>query len=231
MRPLLFIIFLIVGTTSTVFAQSTKVSGSDFKKNSIRVNPLSFVFQSINFQLERYINPFSSIQLGYTQVLDPMFFGESSWEGKIITAEYRYYFSVKRAAKELGQISARDKKIMVPSVISHKKRKKIKRTFIAPYLRYQDLFSDAGSTNGGPYLTEQFNTFGGGLIVGRVIELSNWLVLDYFIGINYQSGKDQLINAGGTTDWLNPQAPLRYKAPKAWFGWGPRAGISIGVQF
>ncbi len=212
-------------------AQATKTKHENFKKNSIRVGPMSFMFQTLDFKYERYINKHSSLQFGFIQVLDPSFIGESYWEGQIYTLEYRYFISVKVAEVKAKKVSDFEKKIAGSPLASSKKRRKIKRTFIAPYIRYQDLFIGGGIHNGVAYPIEQFNTFGGGVVIGRVIELSHWLVIDYYIGINYQSGKEQFINAGGTTDWLNSSAPSRYRAPKAWFGWGPRAGISIGVQF
>ncbi len=229
MKSLLVIVFLFY--SSIGLAQDAKPKNENFKKNSIRVGPMSFMFQSLDFKYERYLNTHSSLQFGLIQVLDPSFIGQSYWEGQIYTLEYRYFISVKVAEAKAKQFSERDKKIIGSSVLSGKKRKKVKRTFIAPYIRYQDLFIGGGIRNGVPYPIEQFNTFGGGVIIGRVIELSHWLVMDYYIGINYQSGKEQFINAGGTTDWLNSSVSSVYRAPKAWFGWGPRAGISIGVQF
>ncbi len=217
--------------SSVGFPQKVKSKNENLKKNSIRVGPLSVAFFSLDMKYERYLNTYSSLQIGLIQVFDPLFFGESSWSGQIYTLEYRYFISEKIKEEKAKEISDFDKKMLESDLTSSKKRRKVKRTFIAPYIRYQDLFIGGGVRNGVPYPIEYFNTFGGGLLIGRVIELSKNWVLDYYIGINYQTGKDQLINAGGTTDWLNPSAPSRYKAPKAWFGWGPRAGISIGVQF
>ena len=225
---------LIIGLCITSFVgqgQATNPYKKTANKNSIRVDPLSVIFFSLGVKYERYINKVNSVQLGVLFAFDPAFTGEEAWSGQIYTLEYRYFISEKVKLVQEANRTKLNHDFASSPLVSSKKRRKIKRTFIAPYLRYQDLYLSGFIRNGVIYEPVFFNTFGGGVIIGRVIEVSKWLVLDYYIGINYQTGKDKLYEIGGTTDWLSENPPYIYRAPKAWFGWGARAGISIGVQF
>ncbi len=204
------------------------------RPNSIKVDPLALPFQMFSIKYERLLKPNIGIQLGYAYVGGSDYLNSSrgtgtGWFGSIITGEFRYYYKEKYRTKKVTVTDSEYRKELrnnKSGVVKKKSKRKHSKTYMSPYIRYQTL-----EHNDFNNVKVPMNTFGGGFLVGKLVNLNEWLVLDYYIGINYQSGLQDLKNSGGSVDWLGNDRNADLFAPKAWFGWGPRAGISIGVQF
>lgn len=178
-KTCLFLITLYFAISTTLFAQSKSAASVD---NVVKINPLSFVVQTVSVFYERKIADNKSIQLGllYTG------FGVdgTDYSGFGITPEYRYYFSGDGA----------------PS-----------GWFLGPYVRYQnltlereysDFFSGTTTTSKDKYTLD---SFGGGVVIGRQWVFSSGVSLEFFLGPNYSGGtlKAKSTNSGNTTVDLN----------------------------
>lgn len=88
-----------------------------------------------------------------------------------------------------------------------------KGVYIAPFLRYQNFTLTDGGNKG------TFNSFGGGLIIGKQWIFKEKVALDIFIGPSYSSGSAKTTSGSGTFD------------TGVFDGFGIRTGLCLGFAF
>lgn len=225
---------LIICSLNSSFSQIEK--NFDNFKNTIKLDPLAIPFLTFGIKYERNLAETKSIQFGYLYVGGPDYLANlrssgTGWFGSIFTVEYRLFYKVKNRFKETTITESEYRNRLREEAKGSNSKKKWRHWssawYIAPYVRYQTL--DHVDFDGVIY---SINTFGGGGVIGKLIRFTERFSLDLYIGLNYQSGVQEFRNNGGSTEWFShPTGGADFYAPKAWFGWGPRLGASIGFSF
>jgi hypothetical protein len=87
--------------------------------------------------------------------------------------------------------------------------------YVAPFARFQNfkLTTDIDDSEG------KITTFGGGLIIGKQWIFKEKIVLDLFIGPQYNSGSAEVTSGSSSLDVGSAD------------GFGVRAGLSLGIAF
>lgn len=104
--------------------------------------------------------------------------------------------------------------MVTPEYRFYPKENALNGLYVAPYLRYQN-FNVKDNTDTGKY-----NSFGGGVVLGRQWVYSSGFTLDLFFGPSYNAGK---FKADDGSNDVNINASID--------GFGIRTGILIGFGF
>lgn len=91
-----------------------------------------------------------------------------------------------------------------------------KRSYFLPYLRYQNM----EYLGNGDIIKQK--EVGGGVCAGKVFYLTEWLVADLNLGLNFIPTSYKTIYTDGIVD---------VEAPITLYGLGPRIGLLIGISF
>ena len=168
----------------------------------LKINPLSLILSTYNFQLETVVSKHNCLQFGfaYTNFQDDLFDNEYNYQGYYITLEFRNYSFSKHLAPN--------------------------GFYTAPFLRLYNFNIDSydalqppGTFYSGAETIGQVVTFGGGLDIGFQHVFGNVFSLDMFVGLAdyFNISKNISIN--------NNPSNTTFTGPTV------RAGISIGIAF
>lgn len=147
-KPLLLFFVFALFSNSSIFAQ---------KQNLIKVNFLSPVVKTFNFQYEHAISEKKSLQLGifYTGYST----SGTSFSGFGITPEFRMYLAAGKIAPE--------------------------GFYLAPFIRYQSFTLKATEDFSGTEAKATMSAFRPGFIVGYQWLFSDIVSLEFFLGPSY----------------------------------------------
>lgn len=233
MKKLLFILFIAAGLVSD--AQNNSLP--PIKKNAIKFNLVSPIFNTINLSYQRMLTPYKSLQVtaAYTNFDDfkeDHSIDKNSVKGLNLTADYRINFS------GYG----------------------LNGWYISPFARYLNYSKDSYKESiGYDYsydLQEKssYQSIGVGLLVGKQFIIKNTITIDLFAGpsfsflvnqnrkINYNvssSGNNYYYESFYYDDYRNAnvidenlRSYLGDVIPNNYLrGYGIRAGINIGFAF
>ena len=169
------------------------------QNNIFKINILSPVVSTGSVFYERTIADDKSLQLGlfYTGFS----VGDTKFSGFGVTPEFRKYLSSSKQAPE--------------------------GFYLAPFLRYQSFnleteYSNDWSSDSRTTTAEAtYNTFGGGLLIGKQWVFIDRIVLDTFFGPSYNAGN---IKAKDGADEETFETG-------AFGGFGIRTGVALGIKF
>nr|WP_276901522.1 DUF3575 domain-containing protein [Pedobacter kyonggii] len=103
---------------------------------------------------------------------------------------------------------------ITPEVRFYLKQKAISGLYAAPFLRYQDYTVTDGTDKG------NYNSFGGGALIGRQWVYGSGFVLDIFFGPSYNNGSYKATQGNNEPDIKGGIE-----------GFGLRTGIALGFGF
>ena len=168
------------------------------QSNVFKINILSPVVSTGSVFYERTIAEDKSLQLGvfYTGFS----VGDTKFSGFGVTPEFRKYLSSSKQAPE--------------------------GFYLAPFLRYQSFnlkteYSDWSGDSESTTAEATYNTFGGGLLIGKQWVFKDLIVLDTFFGPSYNAGNIK------AKDGANEET----FETGAFGGFGIRTGVALGLKF